>query len=347
MSISKKLYGTLPDGGEVYAYTIDNEKGVKLEFLNYGGIVTKLLVKNRNGEYTDVVLGRASLEEYLKNDGYIGAAIGRHANRIAKGEFEIDGVKYKVGINENSNSLHGGVTGFDKKLWDVTESETDNSVILTYTSPDGEEGFPGKLVTAMKYTVTDDNAFKIEYRALCDKDTVCNLTNHSYFNLSGHESGSINDQILQINAEFYTPNNNEGMPTGEVLSVAGTPFDFRAPKPIGQDIDADFEQIQMFNGFDHNYAISGRGYRLAAIAKSLETGITMQVYTNQPAMQLYTANALTAGVHKGDKEYAVHDAFCLETQVFPNAMAHSHYPAPLLKKGHTYKHVTEYRFITE
>ncbi len=345
MAVTKRLYGTMPDGESVFAYTIDNGKGIEAEVINYGGIVTKLLVKDKNGVMRDVVLGRASLEEYLENDGYIGAAIGRHANRIAKGVFELNGVTCNVGINEGANSLHGGVVGFDKKVWSVTEVPGENAVIMSYISVDGEEGFPGTLSTAMKYSVTDEGGFRIEYRAVSTKDTVCNLTNHSYFNLSGHDSGSIDDQILQINASFYTPNDDECMPTGEILAVDGTPFDFRAPKPIGQDIDADFPQIQAVGGFDHNFVISGRGMRIAAIAKSLNTGITMRVYTNQPGMQLYTANALPKGVHKADVEYKVHDAFCLETQAFPNAMANSHFPSVVLKAGDTYRHITEYRFV--
>lgn len=345
MAVTKRAYGTMPDGTQIYAYNLDNGKGVSVEVINYGGIVTKLLVKDKNGDVQDVVLGRASLEEYLSNDGYIGAAIGRHANRIAKGQFEINGEKFSVGINEGANSLHGGVVGFDQKVWTVTEVPGENAVIMSYVSVDGEEGFPGTLTVSMKYSVTDENAFKIEYSAVSDKDTVCNFTNHSYFNLSGHESGYIGEQVLQINSGFYTPNDSECMPTGEVLSVEGTPFDFRAPKPIGQDIDADFPQVQAVGGFDHNFMISGTGYRIAAVASSLATGITMQVFTNQPAMQLYTANALGTGVHKGSYEYKIHDAFCLETQVVPNAMAHRHYPGPLLKKGEVYSHITEYRFV--
>lgn len=343
MSVTKRLYGTLPNGDEVYAYTLNNDRGVSVEILNYGGIVTKLLVNDKNNKPVDVVLGRASLEEYLNNDGYIGAAIGRHANRIADSKFTLNGAVYEVGKNENGNSLHGGVIGFDKKIWDVTEGE--NSVILKLTSPDGEEGFPGTLEVTMIYSVTDDNSFKIEYKAVSDKDTVCNLTNHSYFNLGGHESGDIAPQIMQINADFYTPNDSEGMPTGEICSVSGTPFDFRVPKPIGQDINSDFEQTKMFGGYDHNYVINGTDYRLAAVATSPTTGITMKTYTNQPGMQLYTANMLGKGVHKGDYEYQVHGAFCLETQVFPNSMKHTHFPTPVLKKGEEYIHICEYKFV--
>lgn len=345
MAVTKKQYGVMPSGETIYAYTLDNGAGVSAEIINYGGIVTKLLVKDKNGNTQDVVLGRASLEEYLKNDGYIGAAIGRHANRIAKGVFEINGEKYEVGINEGTCSLHGGKVGFDQKVWSVTEVPGEDAVIMSYVSVDGEEGFPGTMMVSIKYSVTKENGLRMEYTANCDKDTVCNLTNHSYFNLGGHESGSINGQVLQINADFYTPNDSECMPTGEILSVAGTPFDFRAPKPIGQDIDADFPQVQAVGGFDHNFVIAGKGMRLAAAAQCVETGITMQVYTNQPGMQLYTANALPAGVKKCDKEYSIHDAFCLETQVFPNAMANAHFPTAVLKKGEIYDHVTEYRFV--
>ena len=343
MAISKALYGKLATGEEIYSYSLSNGT-VTAQIINYGGIVTKLLVKDKNGNTVDVVLGRASLEEYENNEGYIGAAIGRHANRIAKGEFEVGGTVYHAGINENDNSLHGGVVGFDRKVWAVTECPDENAIILEYTSPDGEEGFPGTLKTIMKYSVTDENALKIEYNSVSDKDTVCNLTNHSYFNLNGHEDGAIDGHVLKINADFYTPNDNEGMPTGEVLSVSGTPFDFRDGKPIGRDINDKAEQIQMFGGFDHNFAIKGFGYRTAAVAKGDKSGIIMEVLTNQPAMQLYTANALPKGVHKAENEYNIHDAFCLETQVFPNAMAHSHYPGPVLKAGETYIHITEYKF---
>ncbi len=343
MSVTKKLYGTLPTGEDVYAYTLTNENGLSAEIINYGAIITKLIVKDKNGAEHDVVLGRASIKEYLNNDGYIGAAIGRHANRIACGKFDINGMEYNVGINENGNSLHGGKDGFDKKLWNVTEYE--NAVLMTCVSPDGEEGFPGTMIVSIKYSVTESNALKIEYNAVCDKDTVCNLTNHSYFNLNGHESGKIYSHELMINADFYTPNDSECMPTGEIEAVCDTPFDFRQPKEIGKDIDADHEQIQAVSGFDHNYVIKGTGYRLAAVVRGNETGITMEVHTNQPGMQLYTANALPSGVNKSGYEYQVHDALCLETQLFPNSMANPHFPTPVLRKNQVYSHITEYKFL--
>lgn len=336
------------NGQEVFLYTLDNGNGLRVCVMNYGGIIRNIFVRGKDGAEVDVVLGRGSLKEYLDNSGYFGAAIGRHANRIARGSFELDGRVYRVGVNEGNNSLHGGNIGFDKKVWEAKEAGTkeEPALELSLTSPDGEEGFPGTLQVHMTYRLTKENALKIEYRAVSDKDTVVNLTNHSYFNLAGHASGEMTKQILQINSGFYTPNDDECMPTGEVCAVGGTPFDFRAPKPIGQDIDADFDQIQAFGGYDHNFAIAGRGYRLAATVFCEETGICMAVYTDSPAMQLYTMNSAEEGrVCKDGAVYSVHNAFCLETQYFPNAMSYSHYPSPILPAGKQYKHMTEYRFL--
>lgn len=348
MSVTKTSFGTDLNGEKVYSYLLDNGSGLGAEILNYGGIIKNLYVNDKNGVKTDVVLGRETLEDYLHNDGYLGALIGRHANRIARGEFELEGKTYRVGINEGRNSLHGGVNGFDKRVWSVRKNDGEEpSLELSLVSEDGDEGFPGNLEVSVTYTLTKDNALKINYRAVSDADTIVNLTNHSYFNLSGHGNGTIDNQILQIHSSFYTPNDNECMPTGEVLSVTGTPFDFRAPKPIGQDIASDFEQIEMFGGYDHNFAIEGRGYRLAAAAKCMENGITMKVYTDKPGMQLYTSNGLTEGIYKDGARYNVHQAFCLETQYFPNSAAHGHFPSPVLKKGEEYNFTTEYRFTAK
>lgn len=342
MSITKELFGTLENGDKVYEYTLDNNKGVKAVILTYGGIIKNLFV---NG--TDVVLGRDSLEEYLDNDGYLGAAVGRHANRIKNGEFIINGTIYTVGKNNNGNSLHGGFCGFNQKNWVAEESGSDSepALILSAVSPDGEEGFPGTLNVKITYTLNSENGLSLHYEAISDKDTVVNLTNHSYFNLNGHDSGTIDNHVLQLNCGFYTPNTEECMPYGEVLSVSGTPFDFRAPKPIGQDINADFEQIQMFGGYDHNFAISGRGFRRAAVLSGDKSGITMETYTNKPGVQIYTSNALdTERLYKGNSKYSIHQAVCLETQFFPNSTSFSHYPSAFLAKGEKYDFTTEYRF---
>lgn len=348
MSVTKTEFGVTPSGEKVYSYLLDNGSGLAGEILNYGGIIRSLYVTDKNGVKTDVVLGRENFADYLHNDGYLGALIGRHANRIANSEFVLNGEKYTVGANEGKNSLHGGNIGFDKKIWDAEAIDgAEPMLILTLISPDGDEGFPGQLKIKVVYSFTENNALKIEYTAVSDKDTVVNLTNHAYFNLAGHESGPVDSQMLQINSSFYTPNDHECMPTGEVHSVAGTPFDFRTPKPIGSDIDSDFEQIEMFGGYDHNFAIDGRGYRLAAVASCMSNGITMEVYTDKPAVQLYTSNGLHEGIYKNNTRYNIHQAFCLETQYFPNAMAHSHYPSPILKAGDEYNFTTEYRFIVK
>ena len=295
-----------------------------------------------------MVLGYDDIRGYEVNGCFFGAIIGRSGNRIAGARFSLYGQEYQLDKNENDNNLHSGPDGFEKKLWKVAEiSDDKNSVIFNRISPDGENGFPGEFDVSVKYEFTEDNELRIHYQGICDEPTVANMTNHSYFNLAGHASGTIDNQILQINSEFYTPNDSECMPTGEVLSVMGTPFDFRAPKPIGQDINADFEQIEMFGGYDHNFAISGRGYRLCAIAKCLENGITMEVYTDKPGVQLYTSNGLPEGIYKEGAKYSTHQAFCLETQYFPNGMKNSHFIAPILKVGDEYNFTTEYKFIVK
>lgn len=348
MAISKTDFGTRKNGENVYCYKLDNGKGLAAEILSLGGIVKNIYVERPDGEKVDIVLGRNSLEEYENNEGYLGASVGRHANRIAKSEFELNGQIYHVGANENGNSLHGGFIGFDKKVWDVEEHDGEEpSIVLSLVSPDGDEGFPGTLKVQVIYTLTKYNSFNIHYIAESDKDTICNLTNHSYFNLNGHASGTVRNQVLQMNASFFTPNTDECMPTGEVWSVEGTPFDFREPKSIGQDIDSDYEQNKMFGGYDHNMIIEGRGFRTFASAVGLETGIVMEVKSDLPAVQLYTANCLEEGNYKNGAKYGKHCGFCLETQYFPNSMAHSHYPNPILRKGEKFDSVTEYIFTAK
>ncbi len=346
MAITKKPFGTTKDGEQVYVYILDNKKGVCAEILSYGGIVKNLYVNDKDGNPTDIVLGRNNMEEYSDNYGYLGALIGRNSNRIEDSEFVLNGKTYKLYANDGENNLHGGKIGFDKKVWDVIENETNGepSIVLSLTSPDGEEGFPGTLDVTVTYTVTADNSLVINYKAKCDADTVCNMTNHSYFNLSGHDSGTVDNQTIKIASSFYTPNSSECMPTGEVLSVEGTPFDFRNGAVLGERFTADHEQIKLFKGFDHNFAIDGRGFRKGAEVSSPVTGIKMEMYTDQPAVQLYTANSLAEGVYKNGAKCGFHNALCLETQCFPNAMKHSHFPGAILKKGEVYDYTTEYKF---
>lgn len=350
MSITKKSFGFMPDGREVFSYLLDNGKNIRAEILSYGGIVKSLFVKDKNNEYVDVVLGRDTLEEYLDNDGYFGALIGRHANRIYKGKFKISQTEYSVGINDGKNSLHGGVSGFDKYVWNVRQiDEAQNPALeMSITSPDGEEGFPGELKVTVTYTLNENNGLVINYKAVSDKDTVVNLTNHSYFNLNGVGNENIYNLNMQMNCGFYTPNTDECMPYGEILSVKNTPFDFTTPKNVGKDINSDYPQIKMFGGYDHNFIIDGEGFRKAAVVSSDTTGIIMEVYTDKPGVQLYTGNCINdARVCKNGNRYKKHDALCLETQYFPNSTSYSHFPSPILKAGEEYNFTTEYRFITK
>lgn len=343
MSISKIKYGTMPDGRDVYKYILTNGK-LAAHVINYGGIITNLITKDKDGNDTDVILGRASLEQFLDNDGYLNAAIGRFANRIAKCKFELNGKTYTVGKNDGNNSLHGGIVGFDKKLWEVEEIESENAIVLSCVSPDGEEGFPGTMNVKIKYSVTPENGLKIEYWAISDKDTVCNLTNHAYFNMNGYKGGKIYNHRLQMSSSFFTPNNDECMPTGEVMSVKDTPFDFTVEKTMGEGMKSDYPQVKMFGGFDHNFVLDGFGTRKVLTVTGDKSGIAMEMITNQPGVQLYTSNMLDSA-NKGDYENGKHDGFCLETQVFPDCVNFSHFPSAFLKKGEEYYHVTEYRFV--
>lgn len=341
MAIEKNIYGVY-NGSVIYAYTLTNKNGFSAEILNYGGIIRKLVYKG-----VDVVLGRDTLEEYLNNEGYFGAIIGRNSNRIEKSEFEINGKTYKLFKNDGENNLHGGKTGFDKKVWDseIFNSE-EPSLTLSSVSADGEEGFPGTANIQVTYTLTNDNELRIHYIAECDSDTVLNMTNHSYFNLNGHSSGRVDKHSIWLNSEFYTPNTDECIPTGEILSVKNTPFDFSTDELLEERFNSCHEQIKKFNGFDHNFAINGRGYRKAGIFKGDQTGISMEIYTDQSGVQIYSGNVIEEGcVCKDGAVYGTHHGVCFETQAFPNSLKFSHFPSAILKTGEKYDTVTVYKFI--
>lgn len=341
MSIQKNKFG-IYDGKEVYCFTLDNGQGLSAEILNLGGIIKSLVYKG-----VDVALGRDTLEEYCNNEGYFGALIGRNSNRIENAVFELNGKSYTLFANDGPNNLHGGKIGFDKKIWSVDCIDAaEPSLVLTLTSPDGEEGFPGTVDIKVTYTLTADNSIKIHYEGTTDSDTVLNMTNHTYFNLNGHNSGTVDGHSLWLNAGFYTPNIAACMPNGEVLSVQNTPFDFRTTKTLGEGFQSQHEQIKLFGGYDHNFAISGRGYRLSAKVTGEQTGISMEVYTNQCGVQLYTGNMIEEGRKcKGSAVYTKHSALCLETQAFPNSLKFPHFPSAILKKGEKYDTVTAYKFI--
>ena len=338
--IEKKEYGRVGEK-EVFLYKLDNGRGLSAEIITYGGILRTLTFDG-----TDVVLGRDSLEEYMNNTGCYGALIGRNSNRIANGEFTLNGVKYTLAKNNGNNNLHGGLVGFGKRVWDSKAIDKEEpSLVLTLVSADGDEGFPGKVKVKVTYTLTSDNAIKIHYEGKSNRDTLLNMTNHTYFNLNGHASGTVDDHTLKMASSFYTPNTPECMPYGVVEKTEGTPFDFTDGLRLGDGFASDHEQIKLFSGYDHNFALDGFGYREFATLSGDKTGIVMTAYTDRPAVQIYSGNGIDEErVCKEGAKYPVHGGVCLETQVFPNAMEYSHFPSPILKKGEKYDTVTAFRF---
>jgi len=347
--ISEEAFKTVHNGKQVNLYTLKNKNGLITQITNYGAIIVSIYVPDRNGKISDVVQGYDTIKEYIEGNGpYMGAVCGRCANRIGGGTFSIEDREYKLAVNNGPNHLHGGITGFNKVVWDVV-SLTPSSVEMEYFSPDGEEGYPGNLKVVLKYTLTDENELRIDYRAVTDKPTVVNLTSHSYFNLAGEGSGPVYDHELMINAQFFTPTDETNLPTGEILSVKGTPMDFTSPKKIGDEIDSDYVQIKYGAGYDHNWVLSHRcgTLGLAAVARDPESGRIMEVLTTQPGLQLYTANWIDNEKGKDGKRYGRRWAFCLETQHFPDAVNKPHFPSVILNPGEQYKHTCIYKFKVE
>lgn len=349
-SVTRTPFGTAPSGEKVELVTLTNAAGMEVEVLNYGGIVKSIRVPDRHGKFADVVLGYDSMEGYATNPPYLGALIGRYANRIAKAQFTLDGKTYKLAANNNGNSLHGGLKGFDKAVWHAEPFEKggDTGVVLTHTSPDGEEGYPGTLSLRVTYTLTKSNELMLDYTATTDKPTVVNLTHHDYFNLAGEGSGNVLAHVLMINADRYSPVDANMIPQAKPASVAGTPFDFRKPTPIGARIDADDTQLKYGNGYDHNFIINHKGNDLALAARVEEpkSGRVLEVRTTEPGVQLYTANFLDT-VGKSGHAYKKHDAFCLETQHFPDSPNHPTFPTTTLRPGQTFHSTTVYAFSTK
>ncbi len=338
------------DGRQVELYTLTNRHGVEAKITNYGAIIVALKVPDRAGRFDDVVLGFDNLEGYLKESSfYVGSVIGRYANRIAKGRFVLNGKEYKLAVNNGENSLHGGLKGLDKVVWKARPLRTrgGSALELTYLSKDGEEGYPGNLSVRVVYTLTDGNELKINYTATTDKDTIINLTNHAYFNLAGQGNGDILKHKLVINADRFTPADEKSIPTGELRSVTGTPFDFRRAMAIGARIEGEDEQLKFGRGYDHTFVINGRAgmLRLAATASEPTTGRVMEVWTTEPGMQLYTGNYLESTmVGKGGKAYGQRHGFCLETQHFPDSPNKPHFPSTVLRKGDQFTSTTVYKF---
>ncbi|EET59382.1 aldose 1-epimerase [Marvinbryantia formatexigens DSM 14469] len=346
MGIKISRFGKLSDGREAKLITLANKNGMTIEVTDYGATLVSVVTADKNGKYADVVLGYADVTDYAKNGGYFGATIGRCGNRIGGAAFTINGKEYQIDKNENGNSLHSGFKGYDKIIWDTQVDEENLTVTFSHHSPDMEQGFPGNFDVTVAYTLTEDNAVKITYDGKTDRDTIANMTNHSYFNLEGHDSGSILDHILWIDADGITAVDAESIPTGEILPVEGTPFDFRTEKPVGRDIEQDNEQLRMGGGYDHNFALNTDGsLKKIAQVKAPVSGRVMEVFTDCVGVQLYTGNFIEkTQIGKDGKAYDKRCGLCLETQFYPDAVNHENFASPVLKAGETYHTETIYRF---
>ena len=349
VSITKSFYGKTKDNKKIDLYSFKNKNGMQVDIINYGGIITSLKVPDKNGETEDIVLGYNKLEDYINENPYFGSIIGRYGNRIAKGKFNLNGNQYTLVTNNDENHLHGGNIGFDKVIWEAETKINSNSssLILKYLSRDMEEGYPGNLYTTVTYKITNDNSVEIKYEAQTDKTTVINLTQHSYFNLSGDFNQSILNHKVKINANQFLPVNKSLIPTGNKLNVSMTPFDFRNYKEIKKDINADDLQLNYGNGYDHCWVLNDykNGYRLVASAFHEESGRLMEVYSDQPGLQFYTGNFLDGSLpQKEEGFYNFRSGFCMETQHFPNSPNQTDFPSVTLNPNEKYNSKTTYKF---
>ena len=349
MAIVKDIFGKMPDGRAVERYTLSNLNGMRVAILSLGGAIQSLVVPDRDGKPGDVVCGYDGVESYLGGDGYQGALIGRFGNRIAKGKFTLDGKDYTLYCNNGANHLHGGKEGFDHKLWEVTPDENANALVLHYLSPDGEEGYPGNLDVTVTYTLSEDNRLSIKYDAVTDKTTPLNLTNHSYFNLGGFASGTVLNHELTLDADGFLETDDELIPTGTIIPVAGTPFDFRKPKTVGKDFFEDYEPLHLAGGYDHCMVFSPSseaGVILRGTLYDPASGRMMRMYTDQPCVQLYSGNFMKNPDYpfKGGYPQHTQNALCLETQHMPDSMNHDNFTDCLLRPGEVYSYTTVYAF---
>jgi aldose 1-epimerase len=346
-------YGTTQAGQAVEIFTMANDHGARVRFLSYGGVITEIDVPDRTGRLDDVVLGLKTLREYETLSAHYGAITGRYANRIGGAQFTLDGQTYHLIANNGANTLHGGPNALDKQVWTVSPTPVQDGVAatLSYVSKDGDQNFPGTLTTHVTYTLTNDNALRIDYQASTDKDTVINLTNHSYFNLAGNGSGSVADQMLLVNADSYTPAGPDQIPTGEIAPVGGTPFDFRQMMPIGARLNSAFQQMVYAHGYDHNFVLNaGPGNRMTFAARAYDprSGRVMDCLTTEPGVQIYTSNGLNGSVvGSSGTAYRQTEAFTLETQHFPDSPNKPNFPTTELKPGQEFRSTTVYRFATD
>jgi aldose 1-epimerase len=348
-TISQAPFGKTADGTPVEIYTLRNDKGCEARIMTYGGIVVSLKVPDKNGNFGDVVLGYDKLDDYVKNSPFFGALVGRYGNRIAKGKFTLAGKEYTLALNNAPNNLHGGPIGFDKRVWKATTLLTADGPVLklNYLSQDGDQGFPGNLNVTATYTLTADNGLLLNYTATTDKATLCNLTQHSYFNLAG--KGDVLNYLVYINADKFTPVDKTLIPTGELKPVEGTPFDFRKPTAIGARINAADEQIKFGNGYDHNWVINKPPGKLGLVARVTDpaTGRVMEVLSTEPGVQFYTGNFLDGITGKGGWVYKNRSGFCFEPQHYPDSPNHPQFPSAALKPGETYQNTILYRFLVQ
>lgn len=348
--ISSALFGELSGGQKITAYTLENKSGSSIKILDLGGIIVSLNVPDRDGKLDDIVLGLDDPDQYISESPYFGAIVGRYANRIAGGKFSLEGTEYSLAVNNGPNALHGGLLGFDKKIWKVEpfEGADHAGLSLTMVSEDGEEGYPGALSVNVIYKFDDDNDFTVHYKATTDKTTVINISQHSYFNLNGHNSGSILDHEVFLNAGNYTPVDDSLIPTGEIAPVENTPMDFRQAKEIGSHINLDDEQLAFGGGYDHNWVLerqNSEGMELAATVFEPNSGRFLEVMTDQPGIQFYSGNFLDGTVSgKAGYNYQFRAGLCLEPQHFPNSPNQANFPATVLKPGQVYDTKTIFKF---
>lgn len=352
MPITQQLFGHLPDNSCIDLFTLTNKQGMLVKITNYGGIVTSILAPNKSGLLGEVNLGFDNLNDYLQKDQpYFGAIIGRYGNRIANGKFTLNGKTYIIATNNASNHLHGGIKGFDKVIWQAKMATKRDipSLVLTYNSQDGEEGYPGNLNCQVIYTLTNDCELRIDYQAITDQPTIINLTNHCYFNLKDGGASTCLDHELQIFADSFTPVNNNVIPTGEIKSVKRTPFNFLKPKRIGEHIEQNNPQLKIGNGYDHNFVLQGeKGIKKAAKIIAPSSGRILEVYTTEPGLQFYTANWLDNSLIGHNKiAYQKRCAFCLETQHFPDSPNHPNFPSTVLRPDKVFQSTTIYKFAVQ
>lgn len=346
-AVRVETFGSTSKKEEAVLYTLTNENGMSASITNYGAALVKLNVPDKEGKLRDVVLGYDDVTGYEKGGGSFGAPVGRNANRIGGAVITIQDKTYELEKNDNGNNLHSGTNYYNKRIWNVGE-KTDSKIEFVLHSPDGDQGYPGTLDMHVTYELTEDNELRLIYDAVPDHDTIINMTNHSYFNLDGHDSGNVLKELVTLDADYFTRADAQSIPTGELVDVTGTPMDFRMPRALGEAIDADYEAVRLGKGYDHNWVLKNNGkFDKVAQAVSEKSGIVMEVWTDLPGMQMYTANFLDNEHGKNGAVYGIRDAVCFETQYFPDAVHHENFASPICKKGMPYHTVTSYKFETK